>query len=102
MSYIIVININVNVLCRHLTPHPNVVQILGYSFEGILPLLVLEYCTGGGMDKVIFDHSKPLSVQQQLTLIAGIARGILHLHNNNVVHRDIAARNVLVRTSCHS
>lgn len=76
-------------------------QILGYSYEGVLPLLVLEYCNGGGLDKIIFDHSQPLSVAQQLTLIAGIARGILHLHNNNVVHRDIAARNVLVSAHPH-
>jgi serine/threonine protein kinase len=79
-----------------LTPHPNVLQILGYSYEGVLPLLVLEYCNGGGLDEIIFDQLRPLSVVQQLNLIAGIARGILHLHNNNVVHRDIAARNVLV------
>lgn len=53
------------------------------------------------MDKIVFDHSRPLTVQQQLTLVAGIARGILHLHNNNVVHRDIAARNVLVSFLTH-
>jgi hypothetical protein len=86
-------------LMLHLTPHPNVLQILGYSYEGVLPLLVLEYCNGGGLDEIIFDQSRPLSVVQQLNLIAGIARGILHLHNNNVVHRDIAARNVLLSSA---
>eukprot|EP00029_Vermamoeba_vermiformis_P001486 TRINITY_DN1165_c0_g1_i1.p2 TRINITY_DN1165_c0_g1~~TRINITY_DN1165_c0_g1_i1.p2 ORF type:complete len:303 (+),score=61.02 TRINITY_DN1165_c0_g1_i1:1883-2791(+) len=86
-------------LMLHLTPHPNVVQILGYSHEGVIPLLVLEYCSGGGLDKIIFDLTKPLTVHQQLILIAGIARGILHLHNNNVVHRDLAARNVLLSSS---
>ena len=34
--------------------------------------------------------------QQKIALIKGIARGLYHLHSNNIVHRDLAARNVLV------
>ena len=34
--------------------------------------------------------------ETQIKLINGIARGMLHLHSNNVIHRDLAARNILL------
>jgi serine/threonine protein kinase len=39
-----------------------------------------------------------LTLEQIIDYAFGIARGMLHLHLNNIVHRDLAARNVLVRS----
>jgi serine/threonine protein kinase len=36
-----------------------------------------------------------LSAREQRHLALGIARGVAHLHANNVVHRDLAARNIV-------
>jgi serine/threonine protein kinase len=49
------------------------------------------------LDNRLFDSDITLSEQQKISLIKGIARGLYHLHSNNIVHRDLAARNVLVR-----
>ncbi len=74
-------------------------RLLGVSIDGPYPVLVLEYCEGGSVDKFVQDaHFKP-SLSVQLDLISGIARGMLHLHKNNIIHRDLAARNILVRTA---
>jgi phosphate/sulfate permease len=79
-------------------PHPNIVQLLGVSVDGPQPLVVLEYCNEGSLDR-LFDSDEPLSHSLQFKLAAAIARGLHHLHENNIVHRDLAARNVLMHNA---
>lgn len=81
-------------------PHPNVVQVFGISRDGPHPVLILEYCDGGSLDKMLYESSTVLSTDQILEIVYGIAKGMYHLHKNNIVHRDLAARNILV--SCSS
>jgi subtilisin-like proprotein convertase family protein len=83
-------------LSVYLRPHPNVVQTLGVSVDGQFPALVLEYCAGGSLDKALYNPNKQMKVLDKLRIVAGIAKGMLHLHNNNIVHRDLAARNILL------
>jgi serine/threonine protein kinase len=60
--------------------------------------LVMEYCAGGSLWSQIKDHP-PQSKQQVLDMLVSIASGLEHLHSNGIIHRDVAARNVLVSTS---
>jgi serine/threonine protein kinase len=48
------------------------------------------------LDKWIFDKSRPLTLQDQKNLIKGIAQGMHHLHQAQIIHGDLAARNILV------
>jgi predicted Ser/Thr protein kinase len=82
-----------------LQQHPNVVQTFGVSLDGQLPCIVLELCEGGSLDNRLFDSDVTMTQQQKIALIKGIARGLYHLHTNNIVHRDLAARNVLLNKS---
>jgi serine/threonine protein kinase len=77
-----------------LRSHPNVVQVLGLSLDGPFPILILEYCEGGSLESSV--NKAPLNDEQIIDYAFGIARGMLHLHLNNIVHRDLAARNVLL------
>lgn len=83
-------------LSVYLRPHPNVVQTLGVSVDGQFPALVLEYCAGGSLDKALYNPAKQMTYLDKLRIVTGIAKGMLHLHNNNIVHRDLAARNILL------
>jgi serine/threonine protein kinase len=83
-------------LMVNIRPHPNVLQVLGVSTDGPSPAIIMEYCPGGSLDLLLFDKSKPMTPDYQFRLILGIARGMLHLHKNNIVHRDLAARNILL------
>jgi serine/threonine protein kinase len=38
-----------------LPPHPNVVRMYGVSIDGTQPVIVMEYCAGGNLDKVSYD-----------------------------------------------
>jgi serine/threonine protein kinase len=50
----------------------------------------------GSLDKLLFDDDKPLSEERMLKLIRRIAAGMYHLHKHNVIHRDLASRNILL------
>jgi serine/threonine protein kinase len=76
-----------------------VVQTFGISVDGALPCIVLEFCGGGSLDTKLFDNEAHITLDEKVKLIKGMARGLLHLHQNNVVHRDLAARNILLTKS---
>jgi serine/threonine protein kinase len=37
-----------------------------------------------------------IDVPLQIRILLGIARGMYHLHSENIIHRDLAARNILL------
>jgi serine/threonine protein kinase len=82
---------------RSMPPHPNLVQTFGVSIDSNHPCIVLEFCDGGSLDKIVFNHR--LNVDEQRALVKGVAFGLAHLHSHKIVHRDLAVRNILVRDS---
>jgi len=82
-----------------LPPHPNVVRLYGVSIDGPQPIIVMEYCAGGSLDKLLFDTKLQISNEQKIRWVNEIAQGMSHLHKFNIVHRDLAARNVLLSHS---
>jgi hypothetical protein len=85
-------------LMMQLRPHPNIVQLLGFSVhpETDSIILIIEFCEGGSLDKKLYDGEVEISLQTSVQWLTGIAKGLNHLHANNVIHRDVAARNVLI------
>jgi len=79
-----------------LPPHPNVVRMYGLSIDGTQPVIVMEYCAGGSLDKWLYDQRQQISDQQKIRWVHEIAMGMSHLHKHNIVHRDLAARNILL------
>jgi len=79
-----------------LPPHPNVVQMYGVSIDGTQPIIVMEYCAGGSLNKVLFDRRQHISDDVKIRWTYEIALGMSHLHKHNIVHRDLAARNILL------
>jgi hypothetical protein len=83
-------------LMSSVPPHPNVVRMYGVSIDGTQPIIVMEYCTGGSLDKLLFDTAQQISHEQKIRWVHEIALGMCHLHKHNIVHRDLAARNILL------
>jgi len=73
--------------------------VFGVSLDGPQPVIVMEYCAGGSLDRILFDSNLKLSDEHKIRLVRGIAAGMLHLHEHNIVHRDLAARNILLTGS---
>lgn len=84
--------------CRSVRPHPNILPIFGYYREGEKFNLVMEFQGGGNLYQMLKTdpNNAAFSNYRLITLVHGIASGLEMLHSMNIVHRDIAARNILV------
>ncbi|KLO08685.1 kinase-like protein [Schizopora paradoxa] len=72
--------------------HPNVLPLLGYVMHGKYPALISEWMGNGTMKRYMEDHPE-VSV---MNMAKGIAAGLLHLHELNVVHSDLKSDNILI------
>ncbi|RZC09943.1 Proline-rich receptor-like protein kinase PERK12 isoform D [Glycine soja] len=85
----------VNVLSK--ARHENVVVLLGSCSEKNDRLLVYEYVCNGSLDQHISEHSRsPLSWEDRINVAIGAAKGLLYLHKNNIIHRDVRPNNILI------
>ena len=75
--------------------HANIVKVFDYGEDNGVHYIVMEYVDGTTLKDLIvkkapFDETSTLGVAVQ------IARGLLHAHKNDVIHRDIKPQNILV------
>ncbi|KAF7020210.1 hypothetical protein CFC21_033332 [Triticum aestivum] len=82
--------------------HKNLVKLLGYCDTGDDRLLCFEYLSGGSIDKFIYKGSGyVLDWSGRYKIVQGICSGLHYLHHEldheqNIVHLDLKASNVLV------
>ncbi|XP_028418079.1 angiopoietin-1 receptor-like, partial [Dendronephthya gigantea] len=80
--------------------HENIVNLIGASTSEDGPLLlVLESCSRGTLESNLRDSDKNnqmLMQKKTICLANEIAKGMAHLTDAGVIHRDLAARTVLL------
>ncbi|XP_059921001.1 uncharacterized protein lmtk3 isoform X1 [Gadus macrocephalus] len=85
--------------------HPNILQCLGQCSESVPYLLVMEFCQLGDLKRYLRAQRKSdgmtpdLLTRDLLTLqrmAFEITSGLLHLHESNYIHSDLALRNCLL------
>merc|ERR1712154_566007 len=86
-------------VAAHLPPHENVLQIYGFCISPYA--LVTEFVNGGSVEICVSSkHQKnirdQLSIGDIVQMFLDTAKGISHLHTVNIIHRDVAARNLLI------
>ena len=81
-------------LMVQLPAHENVVAIIGVVTVGTPLLLVISYCELGSLLHYLGKYN--VSLGSKLLLSRNIAAGMAHISQCRMIHRDIAARNVLI------
>ncbi|CAL2037280.1 unnamed protein product [Caenorhabditis brenneri] len=73
--------------------HKNVVKCYGVAAMDEPLLVVMELVPGGGLDGYL--QKNAVQWPEKLEMILQVASGIAYIHSKNIMHRDIAARNIL-------
>jgi len=82
-------------LMRVMTPHENVIQLIGVCLNPVY--IITQYCANGSL--LNYMKQNVLSSPQIKKIITDISCGMSHLHSQQIIHRDLAARNVLLTES---
>ena len=79
--------------------HPNIALFLGVCFldNSSLPVLLIEKLDCSLDDLLENVSNIPLPLKR--SMLEDVTRGLLYLHKNNIIHRDLTARNVLLTTA---
>jgi len=75
--------------------HINVVKVFDFAEDDGLHYMVMEYVDGTSL-KDLINRKAPFDEDSTLGVAVQIAGGLVHAHQNNVVHRDIKPQNILV------
>jgi serine/threonine protein kinase len=79
--------------------HTNIVQLLAVCFDSAPNFIVVEFMPLGDLKSVLRrcqKNSTPLNTVHKLYICSDVANGAAYLSSQGFIHRDIAARNVLV------
>lgn len=77
--------------------HKNIVNFLDSYLRNDNDLwVIMEYMEGGSLYEVIENNEFKLSEAQISVICRGTLQGLQHLHEKNIIHRDIKSDNVLL------
>jgi hypothetical protein len=82
------------VMMAKVAHHPHIVRFIGAAFKDGAIAMVLALCSGGSLISVL--QKKKLDVAAKTRILRETASALSFLHSLGIVHRDIAARNVLL------
>ncbi|GAM84178.1 hypothetical protein ANO11243_021710 [Dothideomycetidae sp. 11243] len=82
--------------------HPNIVNFLdAFLVEESNELwVVMEFMEGGALTDII-DNNHVISEDQIATICLETCKGLIHLHSQQIIHRDIKSDNVLLSSRGH-
>jgi len=80
-------------LMQKLQRHKNVVLFIGMTEKPLCS--ITDFVQNGSLDKIL-KSSQEIDDDKKLKWIVDISAGMLHLAYSNLVHKDLAARNILI------
>ena len=76
--------------------HPNIVRVLRFFEAFGTAYLVMEYCEGKTLDRMIKEHG-PMPPDQVISILHQLTSGLIHVHQHDYLHRDIKPANIFIR-----
>ncbi|XP_060073259.1 uncharacterized protein LOC132553034 [Ylistrum balloti] len=76
--------------------HPNIISYYdSFEEDGVL-MIEIEYADGGTLAQFLSQQEKPLEEKTILTMFQQIVAAIRHIHEHNVLHRDLKTANIFL------
>ncbi|PRP75728.1 putative leucine-rich repeat receptor-like protein kinase [Planoprotostelium fungivorum] len=83
-------------ILQGLKSHPNIVVFIGVTFPPQPLSLVTEFCSGGCLWEHLRQNETEITIDEKYKFMKEISLGMLHLHKEKIIHRDLAVRNILL------
>ncbi|XP_048236777.1 uncharacterized protein LOC124117551 isoform X2 [Haliotis rufescens] len=84
----------VNVLA--MLDHPNIISYYdSFEEDGVL-MIEIEYADGGTLAQFLSSQEKALDEKDVLTMFQQIVAAIRHIHEHNILHRDLKTDNIFL------
>jgi hypothetical protein len=80
-------------LLLELPPHPNVIIPVGLSQKPLC--IVMMFCERGSLWGVLSSQAPP-RIERRIAILRDVAAGMHHVGREGIVHKDLAARNILL------
>ena len=75
--------------------HRNIVTVYDFGEQDGTPYLVMEYLQGEDLHK-LSAKGQQLTLIEKMSIMAQVAEGLHHAHQNGIVHRDVKPANIMV------
>ena len=79
-----------------LPPHRNIIMLIGIASVDFTIYIVTELAINGSLFDYLHKEKKTPSVNQSLAWASDVACGMKHLHDCDIIHRDLKSANVLL------
>ncbi|XP_039007079.1 serine/threonine-protein kinase STY46-like isoform X2 [Hibiscus syriacus] len=76
--------------------HKNVVQFIGACTKPPNLFIITEFMSGGSVYDYLHKHKGVFKLPTLLKVAIDISKGMNYLHQNNIIHRDLKAANLLM------
>ena len=76
--------------------HPNIISFFGICISYPEILIVVEFAEKGSLFNYLHKEKQIPTFNQSLAWILQVAKGMEHLHNNDIIHRDLNSANILL------
>ncbi|KAF9789266.1 kinase-like domain-containing protein, partial [Thelephora terrestris] len=80
--------------------HPNVLPLLGVMMENTPPLFAMasEWMENGNINEFIKVHHDA----NRFELLKDVAKGLIYMHSQMMIHGDLKGANILIDRDCHA
>lgn len=81
--------------------HPSILELYTFFEDTNHVYLILELAHNGTLHRFLTERQKSLTEFESANILSQVVNGLLYLHSNNIMHRDISMSNLLLTASMH-